>query len=169
MRWMLIIVPVFLALPLCAQEEDHKPSPFPEINRERETTRKAANPVSPKRHSMIRPRSGSAERAEAVVPQGPGIGTACYFNSKEGAPTASGEESKTEEFVAAHATYAFGSRVLVTNLANGNTIEVRITDRLSDSRRIISVNESAAIQLGFREQGVATVKVEMIRAAEVHP
>ena len=64
--------------------------------------------------------------------------------------------------MAAHATYPFGSRVKVTNLANGKTVEVQIVDRLPVSSRIINVSEAAARQLGFIAAGTAEVRLDVV-------
>src|SRR5690242_17720315 len=149
---------LLLALPLCAQEADRKPSPFPDKNRQRESAASARAKGSrdaPNRQTRTRagaaPVAGDAATKAAA---GATTGKACFFSSG----TAEGAEPG--EFVAAHATYPFGTRVRVTNLANGKAIEVRIIDRLPDTRRIISVSEAAARRLGFYAAGTADVQVE---------
>ncbi len=166
MKLPLIAIFLMLGLPLWAQEEDRKPSPFPEKNREREAAAKKSPAVSrPKRTAGARARTEGADRADPAAAQRASIGQACFFSSKRGrAVTASGVDANADELVAAHATYALGSRVMVTNLANGKGVEVRIVDRLPDSRRIISVSEAAARQLGFYDAGIADVRVELVRA-----
>jgi rare lipoprotein A len=168
MRWPSIALFPVLQLALCAQEEDRKPSPFPDKNREREAAaRKSADTSRRKRAARAHPRTETADRVDATALQGTSFGKACFFSLKLGRPpTASGVDADADDFVAAHATYSFGSRVMVTNLANGRTVEVRITDRLADPRRIISVSEAAARQLGFYDAGTADVKVEVVRPIE---
>jgi len=92
-------------------------------------------------------------------------GKASYFTAApEGTLTASGETVTSDDFVAAHPTYPFGSRVLVTNLANGKTVQVRIVDRFrKGSGRVINVSESAAIQLDFIQNGSAEVSVQLAK------
>jgi rare lipoprotein A len=145
---------VLLALPLCAQEVFRKPSPFPEKNRERESALPpAVRPEAPLRTAPV-----MDDAATSPAPA-EGTGKACFFASKASAG----------ELVAAHATYAFGARVRVTNLANGKTVEVRIVDRFPDARRIISVNDAAARQLGFYSAGMADVKVDLVREVDTAP
>jgi rare lipoprotein A len=166
MRVPLIVLSVILPLPLHAQEEERKPSPFPDKNREREVAaKKRAASLGRKRTAGAQSRTdASADRDDATAAEGASTGKACFFSSKPGyAVTASGVDANADELVAAHATYALGSRVRVTNLANGKAVEVKIIDRLPDPRRIISVSEAAARELGFFEAGLANVKVEVVR------
>jgi rare lipoprotein A len=63
--------------------------------------------------------------------------------------------------IAAHKTLPFGTRVKVLNLDNGRSAIVRIVDRGPFIRgRIIDVSPAAASALGFRQAGVAHVRLE---------
>ncbi len=65
--------------------------------------------------------------------------------------------------IAAHKTLPFGTRVRVTNLDNGRSAIVVIVDRGPFARgRIIDVSTFAAGVLGFRQAGVAHVRLERI-------
>ena len=65
--------------------------------------------------------------------------------------------------IAAHRSLPFGSQVRVTNLDNGRTAVVRIIDRGPFIRgRVIDVSVSAATALGFRQAGVAHVRLERL-------
>ncbi len=65
--------------------------------------------------------------------------------------------------IAAHRTLPFGSQVRVTNLDNGRSTVVRIVDRGPFIRgRIIDVSTTAAVALGFRQAGVAHVRIEKL-------
>jgi rare lipoprotein A len=93
-------------------------------------------------------------------------GKASFYADKfEGHPTASGEKYKHSKLTAAHKTLPFGTRVKVTNTANQKTVEVVINDRgpYVDGR-IIDLSKSAAEKLGFVQQGLADVTVEVIDA-----
>ena len=95
-------------------------------------------------------------------------GKASFYADKfEGHPTASGEKYKHNKLTAAHKSLPFGTKVKVTNLANNQTVEVVINDRgpYVDGR-IIDLSKSAAEQLGFVNQGLADVQVEVIDAGE---
>jgi peptidoglycan lytic transglycosylase len=63
--------------------------------------------------------------------------------------------------IAAHKTLPFGTRVKVVNLDNGRSAIVKIVDRGPFIRgRIIDVSPTAASALGFREAGLAHVRIE---------
>jgi rare lipoprotein A len=63
--------------------------------------------------------------------------------------------------IAAHKTLPFGTRVKVFNLDNGRSAIVRIVDRGPFIRgRIIDVSPAAANALGFRQAGLAHVRLE---------
>ena len=66
---------------------------------------------------------------------------------------------------AAHRSLPMGSRVRVLNLDNGRSVIVRIADRGPFIRgRIIDVSTAVAVTLGFREAGLAHVRIERISA-----
>jgi rare lipoprotein A len=95
-------------------------------------------------------------------------GKASFYADKfEGRPTASGEKYKHSKLTAAHKTLPFGTKVRVTNTANNQTVEVVINDRgpyVDD--RIIDLSKSAAEQLGFINQGLAEVKLDVLDAGD---
>jgi rare lipoprotein A len=63
--------------------------------------------------------------------------------------------------IAAHKSLPFGTRVKVLNLDNGRSAIVRIVDRGPFIRgRIIDVSPAAANALGFRQAGLAHVRLE---------
>ena len=65
--------------------------------------------------------------------------------------------------IAAHKTLPFGARVKVVNLDNGKTAIVKIVDRGPFIRgRIIDVSPFAASVLGFRQAGLAHVRIHKI-------
>jgi len=95
-------------------------------------------------------------------------GKASFYADKfEGHPTASGERYKHNKLTAAHKTLPFGTIVRVTNIANGNTVDVEINDRgpYVDGR-IIDLSRSAAEKLGFVNLGIADVKLEVVDAGD---
>ena len=66
---------------------------------------------------------------------------------------------------AAHRSLPMGSRVKVLNLDNGRSVIVRIVDRGPFIRgRIIDVSTAAAVTLGFRDAGLAHVRIARISA-----
>ena len=81
-----------------------------------------------------------------------------------GTRTASGERLNNDASTAAHKTLPMGTRVRVTNLSNGKSEVVRITDRGPYIHgRIIDVTEGVAKRLGFYGNGISTVKVEVLK------
>jgi rare lipoprotein A len=92
-----------------------------------------------------------------------------YGGARDGHLTASGESLDSHEFTAAHRTLPLHSRVRVTNLANGRSVMVRITDRGPHLKgRIIDLSQSAAEQLGMKHRGVARVRLEPLPPYLVH-
>lgn len=92
-------------------------------------------------------------------------GKASWYSVKTnyGTRTASGERLSNTAATAAHKTLPMGTHVRVTNLANGKSEIVRITDRGPYIKgRIIDVTVGCAERLGFYSRGVAPVKVEVL-------
>ncbi len=79
-----------------------------------------------------------------------------YGPGFHGRKTASGERYDQNAMTAASRTLPLGTRVKVTNLENGKTVEVTINDRgpYVDGR-IIDLSRAAARKLGFRKAGIA--------------
>jgi rare lipoprotein A len=79
-----------------------------------------------------------------------------------GGRTASGEVTGPTGLTAAHRTLPFGTKVRVTNVRNGKTVVVRITDRGPFGRRgrIIDVSRAAARQLDMIDRGTIMVSIE---------
>lgn len=93
-----------------------------------------------------------------------GAGPASYFHREmAGRRTASGEICDPDSLTAAHRTLAFGSRVRVTNQANGQSVIVRINDRGPFSGgRVIDVSYAAAKAIGMHRSGTAQVKLALL-------
>lgn len=87
-----------------------------------------------------------------------------YGPNFHGKPTANGERFDMNEITAAHKTLQIPSIVKVTNLENGRALVVRVNDRGPYSKgRIIDLSRKSADILGFKEQGTAKVKIEVMR------
>jgi peptidoglycan lytic transglycosylase len=95
-------------------------------------------------------------------------GLASWYGRRfHGKLTASGEIFNQEKFTAAHRTFPWGSRVKVTNLANGKSVEVRINDRGPFGKgRIIDMSRAAARVLGMVGSGITTVRIEWLSDSE---
>ncbi len=92
------------------------------------------------------------------------IGIASYYaDIFHGKPTASGEPYDRDAFTAAHPTLAFGTRVRVTEVANGKSVIVTINDRGPHTKsRVIDLSYAAAESIGLVIAGISKVKVESI-------
>ena len=89
-----------------------------------------------------------------------------YFQHRR---TASGEPFDKDDLTAAHPTLPLNSYVLVTALATGRSVVVRINDRGPYSRgRIIDLSARAASELGMKKEGVARVRIELTNASETN-
>jgi len=100
----------------------------------------------------------------AIALAGSEEGIASYYaDSLHGNLTASEEPYDKDAMTAAHRTLAFGTRVKVTNLDNGRSVEIVINDRGPYSQdRIIDVSGAAARQLGMIDSGTAKVSIEVL-------
>lgn len=89
-------------------------------------------------------------------------GVASFYGHDSG--TASGEKFDPNQLTAAHRTLPFGTRLRVTNLANGRSVTVRVNDRGPFVRgRTVDVSSSAAAALQMTERGVAKVKLDVVQ------
>jgi rare lipoprotein A len=89
-------------------------------------------------------------------------GKAAYYGKKfQGRKTASGEPFDMNKLTAASNDYPFGTKLKVTNVANGKSVEVRVNDRLSGGGRTIDLSYAAAQQIGMVKAGLAEVKVDV--------
>lgn len=86
-----------------------------------------------------------------------------YGPDFHGRSTANGEKYDMDGFTAAHRTLPFNTKVLVENLDNGKTVEVRINDRGPFSKdRIIDLSKGAASKVDMIGPGTARVRVYLI-------
>jgi peptidoglycan lytic transglycosylase len=91
-------------------------------------------------------------------------GTASWYGkAHHGQPTASGEAYDMHALTAAHRSLPLGTRVLVTNVQNDRSVEVRINDRGPFSRgRILDLSYAAARALGALTDGAFRVKLRVL-------
>jgi rare lipoprotein A (peptidoglycan hydrolase) len=124
---------------------------------------KTAEPDSSRNRLAALPNTALASKASIVG--GVQTGIACFYGvPPQREVTSEVETSDRSKLMAAHPTLPFGSRVEVTNVLNGRSVVVTISDRIpADGDRIISVNRRAAEQLGFVNAGTTRVKLELVR------
>ncbi|QQG36014.1 MAG: septal ring lytic transglycosylase RlpA family protein [Micavibrio aeruginosavorus] len=85
-----------------------------------------------------------------------------YGPGFHGRKTANGETFNMYALTAAHKTLKLGSRILVENVENGLQIVLRINDRGPyHGDRALDVSKRAADALGFRDDGVARVRLSL--------
>jgi len=86
-----------------------------------------------------------------------------YGPNFHGKPTANGEVFDQNELTAAHRTLQLPSLIRVTNLENGRSLVLRVNDRGPFSRgRVLDVSKRGAELLGFKNQGTARVKIQVL-------
>jgi rare lipoprotein A (peptidoglycan hydrolase) len=99
----------------------------------------------------------------------PETGSAAWYGGHYiGQRTTSGERLDTIHPTAAHRTLPLNSLARVTNLRNGRSVVVRVTDRGPVAHALlIDMSPSAADELQMKEAGVVPVRVEQV--VEVPP
>lgn len=107
-------------------------------------------------------------RGDVPVTERVQYGAASWYGSAwRGRTTASGALFDERELTAAHRTLPLGTKVQVTNLKNGRSVVVKVTDRGPRSRhRLIDLSHAAAQRLGFTHHGLTPVKVSVVSAPE---
>jgi rare lipoprotein A len=113
--------------------------------------------------------SCTLKRAEIRYEYRSGTGTvqygiASWYGKKfHGNPTASGEIYDMYQLTAAHRALPLGTYVMVTNLENKRSVEVKINDRGPFVKgRIIDLSYAAARSIDMVEKGTANVKVVVL-------
>ncbi len=102
---------------------------------------------------------------EARVARAVETGTASWYGGEfHGRPTSSREIYDMNDLTAAHRTLPFGTFVMVTHLATGRAVVVRINDRGPFVRgRVIDLSLAAARVIGLVGPGTARVRIEVLR------
>lgn len=96
-------------------------------------------------------------------------GIASYYGKAfHGRTTASGDVFNMHALTAAHKTLPLNSLVRVTNLENGLSVIVRVTDRGPyHGNRLIDLSYAAAKRLGMLRQGTAKVELTRLKSDEL--
>jgi rare lipoprotein A len=92
-------------------------------------------------------------------------GNASWYGRRfEGKKTASGTTFHASGHTAAAKNIPLGSTVKVTNLKNGRSASVKVTDRGPKvPGRVVDVSKGTAEQLGMTEKGVTPVTVAVVK------
>ncbi|NWF94289.1 MAG: septal ring lytic transglycosylase RlpA family protein [Syntrophaceae bacterium] len=107
------------------------------------------------------------EKVEKRESRGVQYGIASWYGGQfHGRPTSSGEIYDMYQLTCAHNTLPLGTLVMVTNMENGKSLELKVNDRGPFVKgRIIDLSYAAARILGMWEKGTAFVRVEVIGPA----
>ncbi|HKF25291.1 MAG TPA: septal ring lytic transglycosylase RlpA family protein [Candidatus Acidoferrum sp.] len=132
----------------------------------------AAPPVESSRRSPATPRPGGAaprDRPERTRADGYSEeGNASWYGPPfHGRRASNGEIYDMNKLTAAHRTMAFNTMVRVTNLSNGKSVVVRITDRGPFvENRIIDLSRAAAQEIESIGPGVVPVRLEVVSGSD---
>jgi rare lipoprotein A len=124
--------------------------------------------------SAKRHRGALTDEAKAMCVQAvgkPETGAAAWYGGRYiGRRTTSGSRLDTIHPTAAHRTLPLNSLARVTNLDNGRSVVVRVTDRGPVSNSLlIDMSPKAADELHMRNAGVVPVKVEQVVEVPADP
>jgi rare lipoprotein A len=136
------------------------PTPAPsEENAKRETSVPPSSPAHPKSSKVPPAPAGYTEEGNA----------SWYGDPFNGRHSSNGEIYDMHKLTAAHRTLPFNTMVLVTNLSNGKTTTVRITDRGPFvANRIIDLSQAAAREIESIGPGVVPVRLEVLGNVDVN-
>lgn len=123
-----------------------------------------SNTVNPNKE-MIRSRFAELVYRYIRSKEGHRFGKASYYSDYlEGRSTSTGEPYRASELTAAHLTLPFGTIVRVTNLANGQSVDVRINDRGPYiTGRSIDLSKSAFDSIAHLGSGIIWIEYEIIK------
>jgi rare lipoprotein A len=150
---------------------DRHPAPAPPTPAPAETvdSAKRDTSVSPSPSATpAHPKHPKTPQAPAAVGYTEEGNASWYGNPFHGRRASNGEVYDMYKLTAAHRTLPFETMVRVTNLNNGKTTTVRITDRgpFVDNR-IIDLSQAAAREIESIGPGVVPVRVEVLGNVDV--
>src|SRR5216683_1911609 len=115
-------------------------------------------------HPIVAPIAVPAPSSALPAPQVVGIAS-WYGPGFDGRRTSTGAIYHQEDLTAASNEFPLGSRVMVTNLDNGRSIEVAVIDRGPFKKgRKIDLSHKAAHLIGMLDKGTAPVRISLISA-----
>lgn len=89
-----------------------------------------------------------------------------FFGLKRGT-TSLGEKVMPWHLIAAHKTLPLPCLIKVTNVKNGKSVRVRVNDRGPFiAGRLLDLSPRAAKRIGFYEQGLTTVHIEVLSVGD---
>lgn len=116
------------------------------------------------RPAYERAQGGYPDKVEARESGYSQTGMISYYGDKfHGRKTASGKRFDKHGLTAAHRSLPFGTRLKVTNLDNGKTVVVTVTDRGPFAHgRILDLSEAAAREIGMMGKGTVKARIEVL-------
>jgi len=159
-----VVAVTALTLAACAQSSVTNKSELRATSRVAVQGDNRQSSVAANRHTAVRTikHTPFAPHKHAAKTQSAPSGLASFYSDEQ--QTANGEKFNPNELTAAHRTLPFGTRVRVTNVATGRSVTVRINDRGPFiPGRVVDVSYSAAERLGITEQGIAKIKLDVVR------
>ncbi len=105
----------------------------------------------------------------SLIAQSEEFGVASYYaDAFDGRKTASGEVYNKSKMTAAHKELPFGTMIRVTRLDNKKSVVLRVNDRGPFiSGRVVELSTSAAQKIGLIRDGIAEVKVEVVKERDL--
>ncbi|HXR36236.1 MAG TPA: septal ring lytic transglycosylase RlpA family protein [Candidatus Binataceae bacterium] len=107
-----------------------------------------------------------APQTKATLAGKSAAGHASFYSTRmNGHKTATGERFSSHQMTAAAKGIPLGSNVVVTNLKNGRSVQVRINDcgHFKHGRKI-DLSKSAASKIGLIHEGTAPVRTTVVSA-----
>ncbi len=95
-------------------------------------------------------------------------GMASYYHPKfNGRKTTNGEIFSNRKLTCANNFLRLGTYILVSNLKNGVSVIVKVNDRMHPgNKRLIDLSQAAANKLGFLNQGLGEVRIQVLTDEE---
>jgi rare lipoprotein A len=150
---------------------DRQPAPTPPATAPTETLdsakRDTSVPAAPS-PAPAHPKHGKTPQPPAPVGYTEEGNASWYGNPFHGRRASNGEVYDMNKLTAAHRTLPFETMVRVTNLNNGKSTTVRITDRgpFVDNR-IIDLSQAAAREIESIGPGIVPVRIEVLGNVDV--
>ena len=156
-RWPVLVSSTFFAMTLttgCHHQKHQAYAPAPPPLRTQSSVRTYPSDETRRNREPV-PVPVPEGRPEFVE-----TGMASWYGPS-GHRAADGSAYDGKDLTAAHKTLPLGTVARVTNLANGESVMVRITDRGPFSHgRVLDLSESAAKKIDLYRMGVAQVRIE---------
>lgn len=166
---LLLVVSVQLLIGCAAKrpvvDRQPVPAPTPTVPG---TAAETTNSTSPASANPTLPKRGKTPPTPAPVGYSEEGNASWYGNPFHGRRASNGEIYDMYKLTAAHRTLPFETMVRVTNLNNGKSTTVRITDRGPFvANRIIDLSQAAAREIESIGPGVVPVRLEVLGNVDV--